>query len=158
MGQLMHIISVSDFCLLDEHGGARSRGLSFRKNDWGVSRIFFGYTRHARGIQYSPCKLTNQETRSYESPSAVSMHPSLEAKPTRSNATDGRQDEGKPCTAKIERKRRILSGRRSTCDIEKAKSQDQGCPPIRVGKGDCTTKSASHGEPAGDRVRLSEEW
>ena len=39
----------------------------------------------------------------------------------------------------------------------KAKSQDQGCPPKRVGIGDWTTKSASHGEPASDRVWLSEE-
>ena len=105
------------FWPLEEHGGARSRGLSFRKNDWGVSRIFFRLHLARTRILYSPCKLTNQDTRSYEPPSAVSMHPSSKAKPTRSDATDGRQDIGKPCTAKSQ-KRRIL--------------QAPAAPPINV--------------------------
>merc|ERR1712183_204700 len=101
-------------------------------------------------------KLTNQDTRSYEPPSAVSMHPSLKAKLKIRQRTGARTDR-KPCTAKSSGSAEPSSCREMDVRQLKAKSQDQGCPPKSVGNGDCTTKSASHGEPAGDRVRLSEE-
>ena len=152
----MHIISVSDFSLwmnTEERGVEDSRSAKTT----GVYRVFFSVTLGTHeAYDTSPCKLTNQDTRSYEPPSAVSMHPSLKAKVKIRQRTGARTDR-KPCTAKSSGSAEPNSCREMDVRQSKAKSQDQGCPPKRVGNGDCTTKSASHGEPAGDRVRLSEE-
>ena len=124
----------------------------------GCIAYFFRLHSARTRILYSPCKLTNQDTRSYEPPSAVSMHPSLKAKLTRSdNATDSARRTKEALHRQDSGSAEPSSCRQPTCENREAKSQDQGCPPKRVGIGDCTTKSASHGEPAGDRVRLSEE-
>ena len=139
----MHIISVSDFSLwmnTEGRGVADSRSAKTT----GVYRLFLGYTWHARGELFSPCKLTkNQDPRSYEPPSAVSMHP------FQSQADKIRRDRRAPESATAEEIRR-----RSTCDIERQEPRSR--VPTDKG-GDCTTKGASHGEPADDRVRLSEE-
>ena len=153
----MHIISVSDFCLLEEHGGARSRGLSFRKNDWGVLRIFLVILgTHEDTIQ--PVQIDEPRNKILRT-SQCSLHaPIFEGQATRSdNATDSARRTKEALHRQDSGSAEPSSCRRPTCENREAKSQDQGCPPKRVGIGDCTTKSASHGEPAGDRVRLSEE-
>ena len=128
----MLFISVSDFCLWKHHTEERGVADSRSAKTTGVY-TFLGYTWHARGLRFSPCKLTtDQDPRSYEPPSAVSMHPSLKAKlTTRSDATDVRQ--GAPRLRKSDADQHVP---------ESATSQDQGCP------------CASHGESRGDRVRL----
>ena len=133
--QLMQFISVSDFGLWKQNTEERGVADSRSAKTTGVY-IFLGYTWHARGLRFSPCKLTtDQDPRSYEPPSAVSMHPSLKAKLTRSDATDVRQ--GAP--------------QLKNSDADRRAGQQRQEPRSRVPTdkgGDCTTKSASHSEPA----------
>ena len=112
----MHIISVSDFGLwknTEERGVEDSRSTKTT----GVYRVFFRLHSARTRILYSPCKLTNQDTSSYEPPGAVSMHPPLKAPIIEGQADkirrDGRADEEQP---------------RIDVRNTSAKSQDQGCP------------------------------
>ena len=132
----MHIISVSNFGLwknTEERGVEDSRSAKTT----GVYCVFFwlhlARTRHT--IQ--PVRIDEPRYKILRTSQCSSMHPSLKAKLTRSDATDVRQRA--PMLRKSDADRRAP---------ESAKSQDQGCPSIRVGIGDCTTNCASHDESA----------
>ena len=120
-----------------QHGGARSRGLSFRKNDWGV--YIFGLHLARTRLTIQPVQIDDRPRSKILRTSQCRLHtPNVKAMLTRADATDVRQ--GAPQLRKPDADRRAP---------ESAKSQDQGCPSIRVGIGDCTTNNcASHGESA----------
>merc|ERR1711862_754637 len=143
----------------------------------GVSRIFFGYTWHARGVLFSPCKIDEPRYKILRT-SQCNLHaPIFEGQadkirrdgraPQSANAEEIRRRS--TCDIerqadKIRRDRRAPESanaegirRRSTCDIERQEPRSR----VPTDKGEdwgCTTKGAGHGEPADDRVRLSEEW
>merc|ERR1712176_755124 len=93
----------------------------------GVYRVFFRLHSARTRILNSPCKLTNQETRSYEPPSAVSMHPSSKAKrqdqTTRPIAPGGQR---KPCTAEIAEAQNLAPAADRRAKIEKPRAKIKG--------------------------------
>ena len=91
-----------------KHGGARSRGLSFRKNDWGVSRIFFrlhlARTRHI----IEPVQIDEPRYKIIRT-SQCSLHAPIFEGQVDKIRRDGRAPgHRKALHRKIERKRRIL--------------------------------------------------
>ena len=128
-----------------QHGGARSRGLSFRKNDWGV--YIFGLHLARTRLTIQPVQIDDRPRSKILRTSQCRLHtPNVKAMLTRS-----RRDGRAPMSATAEETRR-----RSTCARERQEPRSR----VPTNKGEdwgCTTKGASHGEPAYDRVRLSEE-
>ena len=107
-----------------KHGGARSLGLSFRKNDWGV--YIFGLHLARTRLTIQPVQIDDRPRSKILRTSQCRLHtPNVKAMLTRSDATDVRQ--GAPQLRKPDADRRAP---------ESAKSQDQGCPPTRVRIGD----------------------
>merc|ERR1711862_241778 len=99
----------------------------------GVSRIFFGYTWHARGVLFSPVQ--NDEPR-YKilRTSQCSLHaPIFEGQ-----ADKIRRDGRAPESANAEGIRR-----RSTCDNERQEPRSR-VPTDKGGDWGCTTKGAGH--------------
>ena len=73
-----------------QHGGARSRGLSFRKNDWGV--YIFGLHLARTRLTIQPVQIDDRPRSKILRTSQCRLHtPNLKAKLTRSDATDVRQ-------------------------------------------------------------------
>jgi len=104
-----------------------SRALVPQKRLGCIAYFFRLHSARTRHTIRARAKLTNQDTRSYEPPSAVSMHPSSKAKrqdqTTRPIAPGGQR---KPCTAKIAEAQNLAPAADRRAKIEKPRAKIKG--------------------------------